>query len=119
MSCIVLQDSEGAHLGFILCSPDLKAESGDCLFMAFPGQPFSFATPESAALARRREVGESAWQVNRRDPLTVVVHTPGLPDEMFIEFEHSDSGRWGIGGGFDREVLGIAMPAKPRVCDGK
>ncbi len=43
MNCVVLQNADGAHLGFMLCNPDLGQPSGDCLFLTVPGQVELFA----------------------------------------------------------------------------
>jgi hypothetical protein len=33
MNCVVLQNADDGHLGFMLCSPGLDQQSGDCVFM--------------------------------------------------------------------------------------
>lgn len=109
MKCIVLQNADGVRLGFMLCSHDLSEPSGDCVFVAVPGQPERLGTPEGDLLSRRREAGESTWQVSLRDPLSVVVRTPGLPAEMFVEFSGSGPGSWGVGSGTDRQIVGRAI----------
>jgi hypothetical protein len=109
MKCIVLQDTDGAHLGFMLCSHDLSEESGDCVFMPFPGQANLFDSPGANLISQRRDAGESNWQVSERDPFSVVVRTPGLEPDMFIEFSGSGPGHWGIGSGADRKSVGRAL----------
>jgi hypothetical protein len=109
MKCVVLQNADGAHLGFMLCSPDLGRPSGDCVFVAVPTRAELFETPAAELLFRRREAGESAWRAVGREPRTVVVRTPGLPDEMFIELDGSGTGEWGVGSGPDRHVVGRAL----------
>jgi hypothetical protein len=125
MRCVVLQNADGAHLGFLLCSPDLGQPSGDCVFIAVPGQAELFDTPAAAPLFERRVAGESAWQVISREPLCVVVRTPGLPAELFIELGGSGRGQWGLGSGPDRQIVGRALlppgaelaAAADRPCD--
>lgn len=109
MKCVVLQNSEGAHLGFMLCSPDLGQPSGDCVFMPVPGQAELFDTPAAELLFRRREAGESSWQVIGREPLSVMVRTPGTTAELFVEFIGSGPGHWGVGTGSSRQVVGRAV----------
>lgn len=108
MKCVVLQNAEGSHLGFMLCCPDLGQPSGDCVFMAVPGQAELFDTPAVDLLFQLREAGESSWRVVGRKPLLVVVQTPGLPAELFIELG-GGAGRWGVVSGSDREVVGRAL----------
>jgi hypothetical protein len=92
----------------MLCSPDLGQPSGDCVFIAVPGQAELFDTPAADLLFQRREAGESSWRVVNRKPITVVVRTPGLPDELYIEFD-SGAGQWGVVSGSDRKVIGRAL----------
>ena len=112
MKCIVLQNPDGEHLGFMLCNPGLDQPSGDCVFMPLPDQPQLFGTPAAELLFTRREAGESTWQVTVRDPLSVVVRTPGQATELFIELDSAGAGRWGTGRGSSREVVGHALLAK-------
>jgi len=109
MKCVVLQNADGAHLGFMLCSPDLGQPAGDCVFVAVPGQAELFDTPAAGLLFERREAGESSWQVASREPLSVVVRTPGLPAEMFVELGSGGAGQWGVGSGSGRQVVGRAL----------
>ncbi len=109
MKGVALQNAVGAHLGFMLCSVDLGEPSGECVFIAVPVRADLFDTPEAEVLFQRREAGESAWLVSGRDPLLVVVRTPGLPTEMFLEFDGPGPGRWGVGSGSDRRTLGVAV----------
>ncbi len=109
MKCVVLQNAEGSHLGFMLCSPDLEQQSGDCVFMAMPTRAELFGSPASELLFRRREAGESGWRVVGREPLSIAIRTPGLPDEFFIELDQSGNGQWGIGNGSARQVVGRAL----------
>jgi hypothetical protein len=109
MRCVVLQNADGAHLGFILWSPGLDQSSGNCVFVAVPGQAELFDTPAAGLLFERREVGESSWRVAGREPLSVAVRTPGLPGEMFVELGGSGTGQWGIVSGSDRQVVGRAL----------
>lgn len=110
MKCVVLQNADGAHLGFMLCRPDLGQPAGDCVFVAVPRQPELLDTPEAELLFRRREAGENTWRVRGREPLSVVVRTPGLPEEtMFVEFGGLDSGQWGVESGSHRRVAGRAV----------
>ena len=109
MKCVVLQDADGAHLGFMLCSPDLGQPSGNCVFMALPGQAEVFESPAAELLFERREAAESSWQVVCREPLSVAVRTPGLPAELFVELGGSGSGQWGVVSGSDRQVVGRAL----------
>lgn len=113
MKCVVLQNADGAHLGFMLCSPDLGQPSGDCVFMAAPGQAELFETPAAERLFQRRAAGESAWEVTGRAPLSVVVRTPGLADELLIELDDQGNGQWSIASGPGRQVLGRALLAPP------
>ena len=106
---VVFQNAEGQHLGFMLCSPDLGEPSGECVFVPLPVEAELFGTPAAELLFRRRDAGESSWQVVGREPLSVVVRTPALPDELFVEIGRSETGEWGIGSGTDRRVVGRAL----------
>src|SRR4051812_8083472 len=103
MRCIVLQDADGAHLGFMLCSRDLVETSGDCVFVALPARPELVHTPGAEALFDRRNAGESAWHVQGREPLSMIVRTPDSAADLFIEFggPGPGPGRWGVGFGDD------------------
>ena len=109
MKCVVLQNADDAHLGFMLCNPDLGHPSGDCVFIAVPGQVELFDTSALKLLFERREVGENSWRVSGREPLSVVVQTPGLSAELFIEIGGTGTGRWGVMSGSDRQVVGHAL----------
>jgi hypothetical protein len=109
MNCVVLQTEDCAHLGFMLCNPDLGQPSGDCVFIAVPSQPELFDTPAAKLLFQRREVGESAWQVTCREPISVIVRTPGVPAELFIEFDQQGTGQWGPISGAQRQIAGRAL----------
>lgn len=109
MKCVFLQNQEGAHLGFLLCSPGLDQPSGHCVLMVVPSHAELFDTPAAAMLAERREAGESSWWVTGRAPLSVVIRTPGLLTELFIELGESGSGSWGVVSGPERQVVGLAM----------
>lgn len=109
MKCVVLQNADGAHVGFMLCSPDLDQPSGDCVFMAIPGQAELFDTPAAVLLFERRKSGESSWQVSDREPLTIAVRTQGLPADLFIELGGSGIGQWGVVNGSDRQIVGRAL----------
>lgn len=114
MNCVVLQNADGAHLGFMLCSPDLRQPSGDAVFMALPAQAELFDSPAAELLFQRKEAGESHWKVVGRSPLSVVVKTPGVAVEVFIEIRASGVGSWGVGSGANRKVIGNALiPPSP------
>ena len=85
MKSVVLQNSDGSHRGFMLCNPDLGQPCGDCVFIAVPTKAELFDTPAAELLFQRRDAGENAWHVVSREPLSVVVRTPGLPADLFIE----------------------------------
>jgi hypothetical protein len=108
MKCVIFRNADGELLGFMLCNPDLSQPSGDCVFMVLPGHAELFDTPAAILLFQRREPGESSWRVVDRNPISVVVQTPGLPDELFIEL-HGGAGQWGVISGLDREVVGRAL----------
>jgi hypothetical protein len=109
MKVVVLQNADGAHLGFMLCSPDLGQSAGGCVFVAIPNHAELFATPAAELLFERRNAGESLWQLVGREPLSVVVRTPGLSAELFIELGKSGAGHWGVAGGSSRQVVGRAL----------
>src|SRR5262245_45696391 len=113
MRSVVLQTADGAHLGFMLCSADLDQASGDCVFVAVPMQAELLDTPAAGLLLARREAGESSWRVVGLDPLSVVVRTPGLDAELFIEPGGSSPGHWGVFSGSAREIVGRALLAQP------
>jgi len=119
MKCVVLQNADGAHLGFMLCNPDLGQPSGDCVFMAVPGQVELFDTTAAELLFERRELGESSWRVSGREPLSVVIQTPGLSAELFIELGGTGTGRWGVVSGSDRQVVGHALLPPSAGDDGR
>lgn len=110
MRCIVLQDLNGAHLGFLLFSIDLSESDGDCVFMAMPLTEL-YDTAAAELLFQRREAGESTWQVFDREPLSVVVRTSGVPAELFIRLGGSDGGHWSVGNEADQQVVGRALLA--------
>ncbi|WP_435018823.1 hypothetical protein TA3x_000809 [Tundrisphaera sp. TA3] len=109
MKAVILQDADGAHLSFVLFSPGLGADSGDCVFMAVPGQVESFGTPVFEDIYQRRQAGESTWEVTHREPIAALIRTPGIPAELFIEL--GEPGQWGTGVGTARQVLGKAALA--------
>lgn len=109
MNCVVLQTADGAHLGFMLCNPDLGQPSGDCVFVAVPNQPELFDTPAAELLFQRRDVGESSWQATCRKPISLIVRTPGVPTELFIEFDHEGTGQWGLVSETGRQFVGRAL----------
>lgn len=109
MKCVVFQNAEGEHLGFMLCSVDLSEASGDCVFVVVPGDAALCDSAEANLLLDRKAAGESTWHVDSRSPLLVIVSTPDIPGEMFIEFSESGMGQWGINEGPQRQVLGQAM----------
>ena len=109
MNCVVLQNADGEHLGFMLCSPDLRQPSGDCVFMVVPRKAELFDAPAAELLFQRKQAGESSWQVVCSQPLSVVVRTPGVAAELFIEFCGGGPGQWGIGTGQGRQVVGRAV----------
>jgi hypothetical protein len=104
----MLQDAAGTPLGFILCSRELSEKTGDCVFMAVPGQVALIDSLEADLISQRREAGESTWQVSCLEPLSMVVRTPGLQQEVFVEVSNAGSGQWGVGRGADREFVGLA-----------
>lgn len=109
MKCVVLQTADGIQLGFMLCSPDLGQPTGDCVFLAVPGQGELIDTPAVELLWQRREAGESSWRVVSREPLSVVVGTPGLSAELFIQLDGTSIGQWGVLSGSERQVVGRAL----------
>ncbi|MCE9638259.1 MAG: hypothetical protein K8T90_21365 [Planctomycetes bacterium] len=109
MKCVVLQNADGAHLGFMLCSPSLDEPSGDCVFIAVPIQAELFDTPAAAVLFERRDAEESSWRVTSREPLSVAVRTPGLAAGLFVELGGSGTGQWGVVSGSNRQVVGRAL----------
>jgi hypothetical protein len=107
--CIVLQTEGGEHLGFMLCSPDLGQPTGDCIFMIVPTNATLFDAPAAKLLFERRDAGESKWQVVSREPLSVVVQSPGLPTDLFVDLGNPNGGRWSVGSETDRQVVGRAL----------
>ncbi len=112
MRCVVLQDANGGHLGFMLCSSGLDQTSGDCVFMAMPLQSELVDTVAVDLLFQRRVAGESAWLVVNRNPTSIIIRTPGQTAEMFLELDSEMVGHWGIGTGSDRSVVGRALIQK-------
>ena len=109
MKCIVLQNSDEVLLGFILFSPDLGEPQGDCVFVISPGQSELSGSPVMALLVERREAFESEWQLVGRTPLSVVIRTPGLPKDLFIDLESSGTGFWGVIERNQRQAIGRAL----------
>ena len=108
---VVLQNAESAHVGWVLWHPHLGADDGKCVFLPLPIDPQLLGTPCVEALYDRRQAGESSWRVTRTDPLTVAITTPGLPEEMFVEFRLGGTSVWGLGSGAGRREVGIVRPA--------
>src|SRR5215218_1489337 len=108
---VVLQNAESDHVGWVLWHPHLGAEAGNCVFMPLPTGPKLLGTPPVEALYDRQQAGESAWRVARTEPLTVVITTPGLAEEMFVEFRLGGTSVWGLGNGATRREVGIVRPA--------
>jgi hypothetical protein len=97
----------------MLCSPDLDQPSGQCVFMVVPNRPDLFETPAASLLFQRRDpesgkIAECEWHVTSREPLSIVVRTPGLTAELFVELNRSGIGEWGFGSGVARQVVGRA-----------
>ena len=112
MKCVVLQNSNGEQLGFMLCSPGLDELAGDCVFMGVPGPSDLLDDPAAEQLIQRCEAVESSWEVTSRDPLSVAVRTPGLSVEMFIEIDSTGEGSWGVVSGLDRQSVGrVVLPS--------
>ncbi len=109
---VVLQNADSEHVGWVLWHPHLGADAGNCVFMPLPTDPELLGSPLVAALYDRQQDGrESAWRVAGTDPLTVVITTPGLPEEMFVEFRLGGTSVWGLGSDAGRREVGIVRPA--------
>jgi hypothetical protein len=108
---VVLQNAESEHVGWVLWRPHLGAHAGHCAFLPLPTDAKLLGTPAVEALYDRQQAGESAWRVTRTDPLTVVITTPGLAEEMFVEFRLGGTSVWGLGSGAERREVGIVRPA--------
>jgi hypothetical protein len=108
---VVLQNAESEHVGWVLWHPHLGADTGNCAFLPLPTNPKLLGTPAVEALYDRQQAGQSAWRVSRTDPLTVVITTPGLLEEMFVEFRLGGTSVWGLGGGDEQREVGIVRPA--------
>jgi hypothetical protein len=108
---VVLQNADSDHIGWVLWHPNLGADAGRCVFIPLPTDPRLLGSPPVEALYDRQQAGESAWRVARTDPLTVVITTPGLPEEMFVEFRLGGTSVWGLGSGAGRREVGIVRPA--------
>jgi len=108
MHSVMLQSGDGQFLGAMLLSSSLAEGAGDCVFMAVPAAPELFGTAPAQELMRRKAVGESAWEVTSREPVTLRVKTPGAPGLLYVELGEDAPGRWGIETGNGRAELGIA-----------
>ena len=96
VSTVVLQNAESEHVGWVLWHPHLGADAGQCVFLPLPTDARLLGTQPVEALYDRQQAGESAWRVTSTDPLTVVITTPSLPEEMFVEFRLGGTSVWGL-----------------------
>jgi hypothetical protein len=93
----------------MLTNCELSEQTGKCVFMLVPMQADLFVSPGANLISQRKAVGESTWQVTLQEPRSLIVRTPGLQPEMFVEFSGPGSGLWGLGSGADRSVVGRAV----------
>ncbi len=94
MNCLVLQTSEGKHLGFILCHFNDGAKMGDCVFSIIPTDPSLFDDETTHLLFTRKNIGESTIQIDADPPRILRVRSPGLP-VMVISLDENGLGEWG------------------------
>ena len=91
--CVVLQTSEGEHLGFVLLSISDGATQGECVFMVLPPNTAVWSTPLVQSLFARKDLGESGVQVTSGPPLSMHIKSAGLPD-FLIELDAEGKGEW-------------------------
>ena len=108
---VVLQNAESEHIGWVLWHPHLGVDAGRCVFMPLPTNAELLGTPPVEALYDRQQAGESNWRVTRTDPLTVAITTPGLPEQLFVEFRLGGTSVWGLGHEGNWREVGIVRPA--------
>jgi hypothetical protein len=90
---IVLQASNGEHLGFILLAVADDADRGECVFMILPPNTALFASPDVEPLFARKSLGESKVHVASFFPLHLTIASTGLP-KLILEFSASGAGTW-------------------------
>lgn len=94
MNCIVLQTSEGKHLGFLLCHFDDGATIGDCVFSVIPTDPSLFDDEATQLLFARKDLGESKIEIDADPPRLIRIQSHGLP-VMVISLDGNGAGKWG------------------------
>ena len=92
-NCVVLQTSDGDHLGFMLIAIADGASTGECVFMVLPQKPALFDAPVTRALYARKRVGESKLEMTGGETLQFRVKSPNLPDLM-VELDGAGAGTW-------------------------
>lgn len=103
---ISLLTDDRQHLGFLLCHLDGPG-GGSCSFSVVPSQASLFEHPAALRLFRRREVGESRFEMRIGGGRSISIESPGLP-RMRIELDEEGRGTWGEGDGELFMVVGAA-----------
>ena len=90
---IVLQTSDGEHVGFVLLAIPDGSSSGECVFMITPQNPALFDAPGIQPLFQRKALGESKVDVASSNPLRLIVQSTNHP-HLIIEFTDATTGTW-------------------------
>ena len=91
--CVVLQTTEGEHLGFVLLAIGDEARQGECVFMVLPANTSVWSTPLVQSLFARKDLGESSVEVTSGPLLSIHIKSTGLPD-FLIELDAEGKGEW-------------------------
>lgn len=90
---IVLQTSEGEHLGFVLLALAEDAAQGECIFIVIPAKTNLWSSPLVQSLFARKDRGESRVQVTSAAPVSLRIASVDLPD-LVIELSEQGTGTW-------------------------
>ena len=110
MKSIVIRNSDGEHLGFVLCAVQDGRNDGDCVFMVTPQKAELFDAAETLELFDRKNLGESRIYISS-DKLSVHIQSEGM-DDMYIQFDETGAGTWGYVRSDGRQPVGIALVPK-------
>lgn len=91
--CVVLETSEGEHLGFLLLALAMGATRGECVFVILPTNARLSDLPIVRSLFARKDLGESKVEVIPGPPTRLHITSGDLP-RMVVELGGQGVGTW-------------------------
>ena len=107
MKSIVIRNSDGDHLGFVLCAVPEGHNDGDCVFMIVPQKGELFDAPDTLELFARKDLGESRVHISNNKQ-SISIRSDGM-DNMYIQLDESGTGVWGYDRSDGRQEIGLAL----------